>query len=47
MSSIVATTNCSDLLDISQQREMSLRFIDDIMYEVEDFIDKRNVRKLK
>ena len=37
----------ADLLDIPQQPGMGLGFIDDIMYGVEGFTDKGNVRKLK
>ena len=37
----------TDLLDIPQQRGTGLGFIDDIMYGVEGFTDKGNVRKLK
>ena len=37
----------ADLLDIPQQRGTGLGFIDDIMYGVEGFTDKGNVRKLK
>ena len=37
----------TSLLDIPQQRGTDLRFIDDIIYRIEDFIDKGNMRKLK
>ena len=36
----------ADLLDISQQRGTGLGFIDDIIYEMEDFTNKGNMRKL-
>ena len=37
----------ADLLDIPQQHETSLGFIDDIMYGVEGFTDEANARRLE